>query len=120
MCFKGSYVDSLDRAVTTPGRCEMCIDYRSKVKAGTREGLRTKGLGLLQADVVTKGPSTQYLRTLVPKAIKGMVFGTRVLKYSVLGFSGCFMDPNEHPAALYLFYVLTYDVILLCNIYVDN
>ena len=34
------------------------------------------------------GPSTQYLRTLVPKAIKGRVFGTRVLKYWVLGISG--------------------------------
>ena len=32
-----------------------------------------------------KGPSTQYLRTLVPKAMKGMAFGTRVLKYWVLG-----------------------------------
>ena len=27
-----------------------------------------------------KDPSTQCLRTLVPKAVKGMVFGTRVLK----------------------------------------
>ena len=35
-----------------------------------------------------EGPSTQYLRTLVPKAINGMVFGTRVLNYWVLGPSG--------------------------------
>ena len=35
-----------------------------------------------------EGPSTQYLRTLVPKAIEGMVFGIRVLKYWVLGPSG--------------------------------
>ena len=35
-----------------------------------------------------EGPSTQYLRTLAPKAIKGMVFGTIVLKYWVLGPSG--------------------------------
>ena len=35
-----------------------------------------------------EGPSTQYLRILVPKAIKGMVFGTRVLKCWVLGPSG--------------------------------
>ena len=28
-----------------------------------------------------EGPSTQYLRTLVPNTIKGMVFGTRDLKY---------------------------------------
>ena len=37
---------------------------------------------------IPEGPSTQYLRTLVPKAIKGRVFGTRVLKYWVLGPSG--------------------------------
>ena len=30
-------------------------------------------------------PSTQYLRLLVPTAIPFMVFGTRVLKYWVLG-----------------------------------
>ena len=35
-----------------------------------------------------EGPSTQHLRTLVPKAINGMVFGTRVLKHWVLGPSG--------------------------------
>ena len=34
------------------------------------------------------GPSTQYLRTLVPKTLMGMVFGTRVLKCWVLGPSG--------------------------------
>ena len=36
---------------------------------------------------IPEGPSTQYLRTLVPKAIKGMILGTRVLK-SLLGPSG--------------------------------
>ena len=38
----------------------------------------------------SEGPSTQYLRTLVPNtiAIKSMVFGTRNLKYWVLGTSG--------------------------------
>ena len=35
-----------------------------------------------------EGPSTQYLKTLIPTAIKGMVFGTRVLKHWVLGPSG--------------------------------
>ena len=35
-----------------------------------------------------EGPSTQYLRTLVPNTIKSMVFGTRILKYSVLGPPG--------------------------------
>ena len=33
---------------------------------------------------VPEGPNTQYLRTLVPKAIKGMVFGTGVLKIGYL------------------------------------
>ena len=33
-------------------------------------------------------PSTQYLRPLVPITIKGMVFGTSVLKYWVLGSFG--------------------------------
>ena len=35
-----------------------------------------------------EGPSTQHLRTLVPKTSKGMVVGTRVLKSWVLGPSG--------------------------------
>ena len=35
-----------------------------------------------------EGPSTQYLRTLVPEAINGMVFGARVLNYWLLGPSG--------------------------------
>ena len=38
--------------------------------------------------IVPKGPSTQDLRTLAPKAMEGMVFGIRVLKYWVLGPSG--------------------------------
>ena len=32
-----------------------------------------------------EGPNTQYSRTLVPNTIKGMVLGTRVLNYWVLG-----------------------------------
>ena len=35
-----------------------------------------------------EGSTTQYLRSLVPKTILLMVFGTRVLKYWVLGRSG--------------------------------
>ena len=35
--------------------------------------------------LVPEGPSTQYLRTLVPKTIPLMAFGTRVLKHRVLG-----------------------------------
>ena len=36
----------------------------------------------------SEGASTQYLRTLVSNTIKGMVLGTRILKYWVLGPSG--------------------------------
>ena len=35
-----------------------------------------------------EGPSTQCFRTLVPKSIQGMVFGTRRIKSWVLGASG--------------------------------
>ena len=37
---------------------------------------------------IPEGPSTQYLRTMVPNTIKRMAFGTRVLKYWLLGPSG--------------------------------
>ena len=40
------------------------------------------------ATTTPEGPSNQYSRTLVPKAMNGIVFGTRVLKYWVLGPSG--------------------------------
>ena len=35
-----------------------------------------------------EGPSSQYLRPLVPKTIQGVFFGSRILKYWVLGPSG--------------------------------
>ena len=35
-----------------------------------------------------QGPSSQYLRSLVPKTIPLMVLGTRVLEYWVLGPAG--------------------------------
>ena len=38
--------------------------------------------------VVPESPSTQYLSSLVRNTIKSMVFGTRSLKYWVLGTSG--------------------------------
>ena len=38
--------------------------------------------------LLPESPSTQNLRTRVPKTIKGMVFGTRVLKCWVRGPSG--------------------------------
>ena len=43
----------------------------------------------------TQGPSTQYSRTLVPNTFKGMVFGTRVLKYWLLGPSGFARTPES-------------------------
>ena len=42
-----------------------------------------------------EGPSTQCLRILVPKTIPFMVFGTRVLKYWVLGPSGFMMGTDS-------------------------
>ena len=35
-----------------------------------------------------RGPSTEYLRILVPECIEGMASGTRSLKYRALGPSG--------------------------------
>ena len=50
-----------------------------------RNELRSK---VLKGISYPEGPSTQYLRTLVPKTIPLMVFGTKGLKYWVLGPSG--------------------------------
>ena len=50
-----------------------------------------------------EGPSTQYLRFLVPKTIPSMVFGTRILKYWVLGPLGIGMSGCEE---------LTYELLL--------
>ena len=53
---------------------------------------KTKNQGN-RKDPYPEDPSTQYLRTLVAKPIKGMVFGTRILKYWVLGPLG---HKNQH------------------------
>ena len=37
---------------------------------------------------IPEGPSTLYLRTLVPNTMKGKVSGTKDLKHCVLGPSG--------------------------------
>ena len=37
---------------------------------------------------IPRGYRTQYLRSLIPKTIQGIVFGARVPKYWVLGGSG--------------------------------
>ena len=42
-------------------------------------------MSVSSSNTFSGGPSTQYLRFLVPKTILLMVFGTRVLKYWVLG-----------------------------------
>ena len=47
--------------------------------------------------IYPEGPSTQFLRTLVPKAIKGMDLGIRVLKYWVHGPSGIGMAGDHGP-----------------------
>ena len=39
-------------------------------------------------DFKPRGPSTQYLKTLAPKTIPLMIFGTNVFSYWVLGSSG--------------------------------
>ena len=40
---------------------------------------------------IPEGPSTQYLRTVVPNTMQGMVFGIRDLKYCVLGPLGMYV-----------------------------
>ena len=50
-----------------------------------------------------EGPSTQYLRTLAPQTIQGMVFGTRVLRYWVLGPSGLVLSLNSSRRLNWLF-----------------
>ena len=46
-----------------------------------------------------EGPSTQYLRTLVPKTIEGMAFGNRNPKSWVLGPSEARKQANSKPSA---------------------
>ena len=48
----------------------------------------------------SEGPSTQYSRSLVPKAIPSMAFRTRVLKYWVLGPSGFQIEECNHVTML--------------------
>ena len=42
-----------------------------------------------------------FTDSLVPKTIEGMVFGSRVLKYWVLGPSGRYWAPLQKTAAIY-------------------
>ena len=76
----------------------------------TRKPKQFKVLPLAWRDVnYPEGPSTQYLRTLVPKSIPAiplMAFGTRVLKYWVLGLGPSGLGPlmfsrsAPHPPSL--------------------
>ena len=50
------------------------------------------------SEINPEGPGIEYIRTLVPKAIKGMVVGTVVLEYWVLGPCGKRMF--HHPGLL--------------------
>ena len=45
-----------------------------------------------------KGPYTAHLRTLVPRTIPGIVFGTRVLIWAVYGPCGLFVFVSESPS----------------------
>ena len=61
---------------------------------GGRAAVRTQATAADERQVLCKqdtspaGPSTQYLRSLVPKTILLIVFVTRVLEYRVLEPSG--------------------------------
>ena len=50
--------------------------------------LTSRGPPFAVAYEFPEGQDTCYLRLLVPKSIKGIVFGTRIIKYSVVGPSG--------------------------------
>ena len=65
----------------TPIQDEHRVPYCSNLLAEEGDLLSSPG----RCWAFPEGPSTQHLRTLVPNAIKGMGFGTRVLKYWVLG-----------------------------------
>ena len=52
------------------------------------------------------GPSTQHLRTLVPKTIKGIVFGSRNLEYWVIGPSGTSLNHYQYHVELCFRYLI--------------
>ena len=67
---------------TAAGFCVICMRE-------PRDPLTSKSSAyLFMKEYTPEGPSTQYFRTLVPKAINGMAFGIRVHRYWVLGPSG--------------------------------
>ena len=72
------------------------------------EGVLASFLGLDNELRNPEGPSTECLRTLVPRNIKGMVFRTRDLKYWELGPSG---PPKTIPSMVAGTRVLQYSVL---------
>ena len=61
---------------------------RARTKAGQGSDHKGSSTKIRRTLGFPEGPSSQYLRSLVPKTIPLMVFGPRVLKYCVLGPSG--------------------------------
>ena len=69
------------------------IHIPAKIDDKPGREVRSKIAGIL---VSPEGPSTQYLKTLVSKTSKGMVYGTRSLKRWVLGPSGYLPERPIH------------------------
>ena len=93
-----SYATEYVTAVA-PGPCDfyrllwracICVGTGTYSCEQTQQGLSQNKAGLLHNN--PEGPSTQYLRSLVPKTIYPLTLRTRVLKYWVLGPSG---QPRE-------------------------
>ena len=62
-----------------------------------RRGLFSCSLSfvVVALELSPKSPSTAHLRTLIPKTIPSMGFGTRVLKWEVDGFFGFWYSPSN-------------------------
>ena len=67
-------------------------------RQASSEGLRSK-----HGPSCPKGPCTAHLRTLVPKTILGIVFGTRVLEWAVHGPFGMILGAFRNTCALTVF-----------------
>ena len=64
----------------------ICINIYPNYGSLNAEGFGGVGSAeLVAVGAIPEGPSSQYLRSLVPKTIPLMVFGTKVLKNCALG-----------------------------------
>ena len=74
-------------AMLVPTRSRRHECYKPESSHGTRKRAFLRLLSSVKGPFLehAEGPSTQYLRTLVPKTIPLMVFGTKGLKYWALG-----------------------------------